>query len=182
MDVAELLTAFACHPHTRALMDRYPGALTAALRRLSLPTPDRGICFEALLSAVLDGADDAAGGLDEWTLRNAFASMDVRSDGFLEASELAESFRTIGLAKPDLTLYKKMIHAHDRDGDGKLSLAEFLCVMRGEGAAEHPTERNLGREESWVMLSPTKSERMETGREAVAAAEGRSRFDVLPPR
>ena len=64
---------------------------------------------------------------DRDTLSKLFQSLDLDSNGSLNASEISKAFGKIGLT-PTLAEIGAMIKEHDRDGGGELSFEEFCLV------------------------------------------------------
>ncbi|KAJ4787009.1 Calcium-binding EF-hand family protein [Rhynchospora pubera] len=63
-------------------------------------------------------------------LKEAFQVIDTDMDGFITPSELWDLMDKLGLSEGmRYEDCERMIRVHDMDGDGKISLDEFQCMM-----------------------------------------------------
>ena len=66
------------------------------------------------------------------TWSRAFALVDADADGRITADELGTAFRTHGRELSE-TRVRAFIENVDRDGDGRLDLAEFIVLAQADG-------------------------------------------------
>jgi hypothetical protein len=96
--------------------------------------PSREIYATATFAATVPGAPrDVQAPFTEAEVREAFAALDLDSNGFIGAAELRSVLAAMGEPVTDAEI-DEMVRMVDRDGDGQVSFPEFHRLLMGADA------------------------------------------------